>query len=125
MNLSKFFKIVAALTLLALVYIHLQMQIIDLAYQGKSKEEKIKKLIEENGNLNYSILKLKSANNLGIKMFSDNSKMRFAAPQNIVKLRTKSLSQVASSKSKRNLTDKKNSLVGLLAWEDRAEARSR
>jgi hypothetical protein len=71
---------------LALAYIHMQMQMIDLAYQGNSKERKIAKLIEENGNVTYKILMLKSANNLGGVMFQDESDMRFADAGDVVRI---------------------------------------
>ena len=76
------------LTALALVYIHMQMQIIDLAYRGKAKENQIRKLVEQNGNMSYTILTLKSANNLGYKMLAENSDMQFADQGDIVRIAT-------------------------------------
>ena len=49
----------SVIIVLALTYIHMQMQIVDLAYRGNKKEQQIKKLIEENGNTTYKILILK------------------------------------------------------------------
>ena len=65
MSLVKFTKYTVVVTFIALVYIHLQMQIVDLAYQGQAKEVKIKDLADQNGNTFYAISKLKSANHLG------------------------------------------------------------
>ena len=76
------------LTALALIYIHMQMQIIDLAYRGKSKENQIRKLVEQNGNISYTILTLKSANNLGYKMLAENSDMQFADQGDIIRIAT-------------------------------------
>jgi hypothetical protein len=73
-------------TILSLSYIHMQMQIIYLAYQGHQKEQQIKKLIEENGNATYNILMLKSANHLGGAMFSGDSDMRFADADDIIRV---------------------------------------
>jgi len=46
MKLGKFLKWVSIVTVLALVYIHMQMQIIGLAYEGNAKEEQIRELSE-------------------------------------------------------------------------------
>ena len=73
-------------TVVALTYIHMQMQIIDLAYQGNSKEQQIKKLAEENGSATYKILMLKSANNLGGVMLEKNSDMQFADVNDVVQI---------------------------------------
>ena len=75
-------------TALALIYIHMQMQIIDLAYRGKAKENQIRRLVEQNGNITYKILTLKSSNNLGIKMLAENSDMQFADPESVVHITT-------------------------------------
>lgn len=73
-------------TVLSIVYIHMQMQIIQLAYVGNAREKRIKKIVEENDNLMHDILMLKSASHLGTEMFSEKSKMKFVGPNNIVKL---------------------------------------
>ena len=124
MRLTKFFKIIGIVTTLSLVYIHLQMQIIDLAYQGKSKEQKIRQLIEQNGNVTYSIFTQKSANNLGIKMLAENSDMHFVDSNNIVPISTSEefldnelLSQQVEPQAK------SNSLLSLLSFGSQAEAR--
>ena len=73
-------------TIIALSYIHMQMQIIDLAYQGNQKEQQIKKLIEENGNATYKILMLKSANHLGVALLNEESDMQFADTNDVVQI---------------------------------------
>ena len=86
MKLSQFIKGMVTVTSLCLIYIHMQMQIFDLAYQGKIKELKIRKLHEDTGNNTYTVLKLKSAHNLGYKLLSENSDMQFMDNTQIVKL---------------------------------------
>jgi len=53
MQLCKFIKVMGVIIVLALTYIHMQMQIVDLAYKGNRKEQQIKTLIEGNGNTTY------------------------------------------------------------------------
>lgn len=86
MVLSKFLKVITMVTILALAYIHMQMQMIDLAYQGNNRERKIAKLIEENGSVTYKILMLKSANNLGDVMLQNESDMQFADAGDVVRI---------------------------------------
>src|SRR3989338_5814071 len=86
MRLIRFIKIVIFITILSLGYIHLQMRIFDMAYLGKEKERKIKQLTDENGNLTYAILTIKSSANLGFKMLSENSSLKFMDPNNIVEI---------------------------------------
>ena len=86
MRLLKFIKTMVVLTSFALIYIHLQMQIFDLAYQGKNKEKEIRKLIDDNGNVTYNILKLKSSNNLGEKLLGEQSQLQFLDNSRVVKL---------------------------------------
>jgi hypothetical protein len=112
-------------TIVALSYIHMQMQIIDLAYQGNQKEQQIKRLIEENGNATYKILMLKSANHLGFEMLDANSDMQFADTNDVV--------QIASSEeflgenhlsAGPKLARKTNSLLNLLSFGIVAEAKT-
>ncbi|MCK4882610.1 MAG: hypothetical protein KAS92_06270, partial [Candidatus Omnitrophica bacterium] len=78
MHLCKFLKFMGVVIALALTYIHMQMQIVDLAYRGNNKEQQIRMLTEENGNTTYKILMLKSANHLGVAMLKEDSDMQFA-----------------------------------------------
>lgn len=88
MKLQQYFKILITITVMALGYVHMQMQIFNLAYEGKAKEKAIRALIEENGSLTYSILALKSSSNLGIQLLADNTDMQFANPEDIITLST-------------------------------------
>ena len=84
MKLSDFLKWTVSVTVLCLVYVHLQMKIIDMAYDGKIREKNIKQLIDENGRVTYEILKLTSSKNLGYKLLNDDTDMKFADPKNVV-----------------------------------------
>ena len=83
MRLSWLMKWIGFFTLVALVYIHMQMNIISLAYQGKNKEKTIRGLLEDNGYLTYSILSMKSASNIGGRLLNEKSEMEFIDPQNV------------------------------------------
>ncbi|MFH1678752.1 MAG: hypothetical protein ABH914_03940 [Candidatus Omnitrophota bacterium] len=55
MNLAKFSIIVLLITLLASLYVHQQIRIVQLAYQEQEKLACLKGLIEENKRLNYNL----------------------------------------------------------------------
>lgn len=125
MHLCKFFKIMSIATIVALSYIHMQMQIIDLAYQGNQKERQIKKLIEENGNSTYNILMLKSANHLGAVMFNEDSDMQFADMDAIIQI-TASEEFLTENHlgAGPKLAKRTNSLLDLLSFGVEAEAKT-
>ena len=125
MQLCKFLKVMGVIIVLALTYIHMQMQIVDLAYRGNKKERQIKKLIEENGNTTYKILILKSANHLGIAMLEKDSDMQFADAHDVV--------QIAAAKEflmedqlgeQSKIAKKTNPLLSLLSFGIEAEAKT-
>ena len=112
-------------TIVALSYIHMQMQIIDLAYQGNQKEQQIKKLIEENGNATYKILMLKSANHLGVALLNEDSDMQFADTNDVI--------QIAASEkflmenhlgSEPKLAKRPNPFLNILSFGVEAEAKT-
>lgn len=122
MSLAKFTKYTVAITFVAIVYIHLQMQIVDLAYQGQAKEAKIKDLVDRNGNTFYAISKLKSANHLGGVLLSKDSKMQFAGREDIIMIAG---AETASDAGHVQAPGKPNALLSLLSFATQAEARNK
>lgn len=125
MHLHKFIKILIVLTVLALAYIHMQMQIVDLAYAGNKKEQRIKKLIEMNGSATYKILMMKSANHLGDVILDDGSDMQFADEASVVRIETPQsfIAQERPAEQSR-LAKRTNSFLNLVSFGLVAEARS-
>ena len=77
MSLKVYFKIAAFTTIMALLYIHMQMKICELSYNGKDKEKIIHELNDSNGALSHQILTLKSANNLGNQLLDRDNSLQF------------------------------------------------
>lgn len=78
MSLKVYFKVASFVTIIALLYIHMQMKIFELSYNGKDKEKIIHELNDSNGALSHQILTLKSANNLGNQLLDhDNNNLQF------------------------------------------------
>src|SRR5690348_13262913 len=124
MSLLRFTKIVMFVTVMSLVYINMQMQIIELAYRAKSKEQQIRKLIDVNSHLTTKILTLKSSNNLGDKLLVDHKQMEFLAPQSIVEVPVKNYKRTTATKADISLgTAKQNrSILSLLSFGAEAQA---
>jgi len=116
MRLTNFLKIIGMLTVIALVYIHMQMRIIELAYEGKKNEYQIRNLIEDNGNLTYAILTLKSSRYLGIKMLSEDSSMDFVDYENVMQISLPpKKSEIKSENNLMALKDKANSILNMIS----------
>lgn len=123
MRLSRLMKWIGFCTFIALIYIHMQMKIIHLAYQGKNKEKTIRSLSEDNGYLTYEILMMKSASNLGVKMLSEKSKMDFVDPNNVMFMSTpQEAAEEEVAAVAQHEPGKPTSFMSLLSFGAQAEA---
>ncbi len=123
MKLTQFVQLTVFVTILSISYIHMQMKIIDMAYEGKKKEVVIKKLNEQNSNLTYQILKLKSSNNLGVKLLNDRSGMKFVDPNNVVIVPTKRKPVNDESNLGASLNRRISAVLSLVSFGAKAEAK--
>jgi len=130
MKLLKFVVVAFVFTILALVYIHLQVQIYDLGYKGEFKKTELQKQNDINGYLSYNISRLKSANHLGVKLLGNHSEMQFLDNNHVVKIKTPA--GLLKSESALSLRDKnkaeglhrQNLLAGVFSLRSQAEAGS-
>ena len=88
MSLKVYFKVAAFATIMALLYIHMQMKIFELSYNGKDKEKIIHELNDSNGALSHQILTLKSANNLGNQLLDHNNNLQFMDNERVMTVTT-------------------------------------
>ncbi len=123
MQLWRFIKCMFGLTVLALIYIHMQMNIFSLAYDGKQKEQHIVRLREQNGRVANNIFELKSANYIGRKMLDREAKFKFYDEQSVVKIAT---SQISSDQEQLAAQQDRvgNALARILAWRFPREAQA-
>ena len=84
MSLKVYLKIVTFVTIICLLYIHMQMKIFELSYKGKDKEKIIHELNDSNGTLSHQILTLKSANNLGNQLLDHDNSLRFMDQERVM-----------------------------------------
>src|SRR5580700_2396841 len=88
MSLKVYFKFASFATIMALLYIHMQMKIFELSYGGKDKEKIIHELNDSNGALSHQILTLKSANNLGNQLLDHDNSLQFMDNERVMRVVT-------------------------------------
>jgi hypothetical protein len=86
MQLWRFIKCMFCVTVVALIYIHMQMNIFSLAYDGKQKEQHLARLMEQNGRVLNNIFELKSANHIGRTMLTREAGFKFYDGKNVVQI---------------------------------------
>ncbi len=86
MNLKNWVKLMSFATLTALIYIHMQMEIVELAYKGKDKEKSIHELMDNNGSLTHQILTLRSSNHLGQELLEKDASLQFMGHDRVITL---------------------------------------
>ncbi|MDE2221866.1 MAG: hypothetical protein KGK03_02225 [Candidatus Omnitrophica bacterium] len=84
MSLKVYFKIAMFVTIISLLYIHMQMKIFELSYRDKDKEKIIHELNDSNGSLNHQILTMESANSLGNRLLDHDSNFQFMDNQRVM-----------------------------------------
>lgn len=87
MSLKVWVKLMSFVTVVALIYIHMQMQIFDLAYKGSAREKHMHELRDTNGILTHQILTLKSANHLGNQLLEKDSNLQFMSNDRVLTLK--------------------------------------
>ena len=76
------------MTIMCLFYIHMQMRIFELSYNGKDKEKIIHELNDSNGALSHQILTLESANNLGNQLLDHDNSLQFMDNERVMTVPT-------------------------------------
>ena len=108
-------------TIMALVYIHMQMNIFELAYKGKDKEKRIHELSDMNGAMTHQILTLQSANHLGNQLLEKDAALQFMGNDRVIRV-------VAPRVSSRQMplpkTKAENPMWNLLSFLGAQEARA-
>lgn len=124
MSLLKFMKWIGIVTVMSLVYIHMQMQIYASGYERIAYEKQIRKLLEKNGDVTHTILTLTSSDHLGKNILEKDSKMQFVDAQNIVSLKTTSAKAARAHPDQQKISKKaSNPLLSLLSFEGEAQAK--
>lgn len=85
MKLSRFIIILLTITLLTVLYVRIQIEIITLGYKVQQREAQLLYLLDQNRILRYNIEALKAPKNLESKLFGKkNYTFQIVAASNIV-----------------------------------------
>jgi cell division protein FtsL len=123
MSLKVYFKVAMFVTIMALLYIHMQMRIFELSYNGKDKEKIIHELNDSNGALSHQILTLESANNLGNQLLDHDNSLQFMDNERVMTVRTSAVSMQHLTQPKAKIVNPVWNLFSFLgaqeakAWE--------
>jgi hypothetical protein len=119
MRLNKFFTFLLLITVIGLLYVQMQVEIVKLAYEGRAKEFRLKELLDTRSLLVYNINNLESVNNLGQKFLCSQRDLQFAHETQIASLKLASSPSINLAKSKKKNT---GLLANLFSLKSQAEA---
>ncbi len=110
-------------TVLALIYIHMQTQIFQLAYQGKAREKIVGELMDNNGALTHHVMSLKSADNLGRELLEKDKGMQFIEKNRVMTLYSRGVN-AQSQTSQKTPPQGEKFVSNVLSFLSPAEARA-
>lgn len=112
-------------TVVALIYVHQQVELVKLSYAIGCKEKKLKEMLDRNDGLGYNIENLEDPSRLEQILLAKNMEMAFPKPDNIVNA-VKFNNQKAEDSLRASGIDKKLNLFGMFEiFSPRAEAQTR
>lgn len=124
MRLVKFILIIGLITLIAIIYVQLQVQIYEYAYKGKKKEIAFKELLDRKSNTLYNINSLESIQYLGSRLLSSEYNLQFAGKEQVVKLAVPlQLAETINPEIRSSENQRTNFLVNLFSLKSQAEAK--
>jgi cell division protein FtsL len=86
MRLFRSMASIAVVTLVALVYVHQQVELVKLSYSIETKEKKLKVLLDRKERLDYNINDLESPSRLERILVAKNIDVGFPGRYNVVKV---------------------------------------
>ncbi|MDO8525508.1 MAG: hypothetical protein Q7S07_03365 [Candidatus Omnitrophota bacterium] len=125
MRLFRSIASIATVTLVALVYVHQQVELVKLSYAIEAKEKKLKVMLDHKERLNYNIDNLEAPSRLEKILISRNIDVAFPGKYNVVKV-AKVMSGSPEGHLRASSIDKKFNAFGIFDFlSPRAEAHAR
>jgi len=88
MKIHKIIPIVLAITIIGLIKVYLQTEIIKIGYQLKERQDQFQQLVDNNNVLKYNIFVLESPYTLGRKIFLTDAHINIIKPSQVVSIST-------------------------------------
>ena len=125
MSLKKFLLLSVVITIFALIYVQMQVSIYDLAYQGKSREDQVERLVDRNTDTMLNIARLKSARSVGNWFSEKNTEVVFVSQNNIVEVKSSSVhvENIRLASIPKNMQNTMNLLTQFFSLRSIAEAK--
>lgn len=112
-------------TIVALIYVHQQVELVKLSYAIGCKEKKLKEILDRNEGLGYNIENLEDPARLEQVLLSKNIDMMFPRPNNIVRA-VKAKTRAPEDGLRTIAIEKSFNLFGILEiFSPRAEAQTK
>ena len=125
MRLLKSITSIAVVTLVALVYVHQQVELVKLSYSIETKEKKLKVMLDHKERLDYNINNLEDPSRLEKILMSKNIDVGFPGKYHVMKV-AKSAGGSAEDRLRANSVDKKFNIFGIVDFlGPRAEAQAK
>ena len=125
MRLFRSIASIAVLTLVALVYVHQQVELVKLSYSIEAKEKKLKDMLDHKERLDYNINNLEDPSRLENILMSKNINVAFPGKYNVVKI-AKLTDRSAEDRLRSSSIDKKFNVFGIADFlSPRAEAQAK
>ena len=125
MRLFRSIASIAVLTLVALVYVHQQVELVKLSYSIEAKEKKLKDMLDHKERLDYNINNLEDPSRLEKILMSKNIDVAFPGKYNVVKV-AKLTDRSAEDRLRSSGIDKKFNVFGIADFlSPRAEAQAK
>jgi hypothetical protein len=125
MRVFKTVTFIIFVTIVALVYVHQQIELVKLSYSIGCKEKKLKDMLDRNEGLGYNIENLEDPARLEQVLLSKNIDIMFPRPNNIVRA-VKAKTKVVEDGLRTIGIEKSFNLFGILEiFSPRAEAQTK
>ena len=125
MRLFKSIAGIAVMTLVALVYVHQQVELVKLSYSIESKEKKLKDMLDHKERLDYNINNLEDPSRLEKILMSKNIDVAFPGKYSVVKV-AKANNRNAEDHLRSSGIDRKFNVFGIADFlSPRAEAQTK
>jgi hypothetical protein len=125
MKLFRPIAMIAVATLVGLVYVHQQVELVKLSYSIETSQKKLKVLLDHKERLDYNIDNLEAHSRLEKILTSKNIDVAFPGKYHVVKV-AKSAAGSAEDRLRSNSVDKKFNIFGIVDFlGPRAEAQAR
>lgn len=126
MRLLKSLTLISIITLVALVYVHQQVELVKLSYSIEHKEKKLKDILDRKESLGYNVDNLEAPLRLEQALLSKNVEVTFPRRANVVKVARLRYNSRGEERIRSSGLENKFNLFGITEFlNPRAEAQAK